>query len=74
MILGSFAALFDSELGSDGADEVGFSALLGANDRRLCFPVGGIARGAMHTRGNSVCNRGSSSNLARIKRATDSKG
>ena len=47
---GGFAALFDSELGFDGADEVGFSALLGANDRRLCFPVVGIARGAMNTR------------------------
>ena len=42
---GSFAALFDSELGFDGADEVGFSALLGANVPRLCCPVLGITRG-----------------------------
>ena len=34
-----FAALFDGEIGFDGADEVGFSALLGADGRRLCFPV-----------------------------------
>ena len=27
------------ELGFDSADEVGFSALLGADGRRLCFPV-----------------------------------
>ena len=34
-----FAALFDAALGSDGADGVGFSALLGESGRRLCFPV-----------------------------------
>ena len=30
--------MFDAELGFDGADEVGFSALA-ADGRRLCFPV-----------------------------------
>ena len=30
-MLAMFAALFGSERGFDGADEVGFSALLGAN-------------------------------------------